>query len=71
MINVEKSVAKLREICEAKGVCLQKFKDKIRVITKHGVFYVSVAEHGIGIKAKSNSVNQEDYWIYLDWVIVE
>lgn len=70
MINVEQSLAKLKEICDAKGACLQKLGGKIRVITKHGVFYFSINENIVGVKAKSK-VTHEDYWVYIDWVVVE
>ncbi len=72
MINIKKSVSKLKEMCVHKGGCFQEYKGNIEVHTPHGIFYIKVFPSHIDIKPYVQEyVDPKDYWVYFDWVVVE
>lgn len=73
MINVNKSVATLKQMAEAEGFKYEEYSaNSIVVHTKHNIFGIRVFYSHIDIGPYlEKPLHAEDYWIYHAWVVIE
>jgi len=71
MINVDKSIARLKKICEEKGVAFFQVANIVKVSACSGDFTIKVCSDYVEIGTDVPSIDPRDVWIYFDWPVTE
>lgn len=71
MINVEKSIARLKEICGDKGASFYQVGNVIKVSAHSGDFILKVFPDHVDIGTDVLTIDPKDIWVYFDWAVTE